>query len=353
MRFLLILVLLLVGRASFAQAPLVTDENMTRARQGAGYTFPLAFELLPHTEVIPLGLSPDGAWVNIQHENQTAWIPLNALASPPKDLPPLPTEDAPELPTENCLSLVGDSVAYGTVVYVIPAQGFGVLRTQPLSHVLSETLAKRGLEHLEIRDHSASAAFLSAEGKFPYQDMPQYQDLLRDRCRFTLIMPWVNDMSIERANNAARHIEELGDFIQLLESVNPDGKILVLGVYYGKPSDFAAQHAAGFTNDNITQRNQILFEACTQNRQFERVICLPTDDLFPDSSHVVQGAKRDELETILYEPIPQAVQPLFEVFWRDNPNGEVFGDGVHLNEQGKMILSQALIYYLLALDPNL
>jgi hypothetical protein len=75
---------------------------------------------------------------------------------------------------------------------------------------------------------------------------------------------------------------------------------------------------------------------------------MPTAPLFEglDNAHVVLGASREDVLNFIYEPIPPDVLPLFEVYWRDNPQGLVYGDGVHLNAFGKALLSEAILVFL-------
>ena len=346
---------------TYAQQPVTrTGDTMTRARTGAGFGFSLAFELLPHTEVIPEGISPDGEWVKIIHEDTPAWVqhsvltPLDVSLLPVlNDLPP-----APELSAENCISLIGDSVAYGSVVYIIPGQGFAILRTTPVSIVLQDALQKRGLGYLEVRDRSAEAAFLSEAGKNPYYEMASYQALLEDRCRLTVIMPWVNDLSVVRDNPAQAHIDDLVNLVQRLNTVNPAAQNFILGFYYGEPSEFAREHAPGYYDENITAFNEVFRTACESDGElavFENVICMETASWFidPENNHVALAASRSELMNLLYEAIPADFQPLFDAYWSNNPDAAVLGDGVHLSAQGKNILVQSLIGEFLGIFPDL
>jgi hypothetical protein len=268
----------------------------------------------------------------------------------------IPLAQAAQLP-ENCVSLVGDSVSHGEVVYMVPGHGFGILRTTPLSIILQETLDERDIE-LEVRDRSAPAAFLSSEGKNPYFETEAYEALLEDRCRFTVVMPWINDLSIERLEPLEAHVADLAEFAETLHKGNPEGQVLILGFYYGEPSEFAAEHAPGYTDGNLLVMNLLLKQACLADEvlgSIPNVVCLSTEDLFtdPENSHVALGITQADLETLLYEPIPEDVRPFFEVYWRDNPTGEVYGDGVHLSESGKLILTNALVDEFLRLEPDL
>lgn len=355
-----ILLFIIISAGNAQQPTATTADTMTRARQGPGFGFPLAYELLPRTEVMPLAVTPDGQWVQIEYSHMLAWVPSNTLRIPRgvtlRAVTNVPHE--PPLSGENCISLIGDSVPHGEVVYIIPGHGFAILRMPPLSLILQEALNKRGLGYLEVRDRSSSAAFLSELGKNPYSETPECAALLEDRCRLTVIMPWVNDMSIPREDAAAAHIEDLAAFVERLGRHNNGNHVLVLGFYYGQPSDFAKEHAPGYFDENITAFNDALFAACEPEGalgDFSNVTCMETAPLFtdPDNTHVALGIGREALLAALYEPIPADVQPFFETYWRTHPNAEVYGDGVHLSETGKAILAQALVDEFLRLEPNL
>jgi hypothetical protein len=265
------------------------------------------------------------------------------------------SEPAPPLPAENCISVVGDSVAYGTTVYEVPGQGFAILRLAPLSEVLQPALIKRGLGHVQVRDRSASAAFLSDRGKNPYREMPEFAALLADECRFTLLMPWINDLSVEGPAPAADHMRDLIRLVGELDSPH----LLLLGFYDGQPSEFARQHAPGYNTPNLALFEAAWQASCADTQaglgQFPQVTCQPIADIFAeaDQAHVALGINQEDLLGLLYEPIPADVAPFFEVYWRDNPGGLVFGDGVHLSQAGKNTLVQVIIEALLALEPDL
>lgn len=257
-------------------------------------------------------------------------------------------------PIDDCISLVGDSVPHGEVVYSVPGHGFGILRAAPLSIPLQAALDEAQIP-LTVRDRSAPAAFLSDLGKNPYTQTEAYTALLQDLCRFTVVTPWINDLSIQREDNLPAHITDLVAFAEQLKTANPNGKVILLGFYDGQPSDFARQHAAGYQTENLAIINELLAEACRPRQALGRlgVLCLPTAELFtlPDNAHVALAANRAEVEALLYEPIPADVLPFFEAYWRDNPDGLVYGDGVHLSEAGKAILVEMLVEALARLMP--
>lgn len=356
---IVLLLLFLLPGVSAQTSSQLTGENYLRLRLGPGYGFPGLYSIPPASEVTLVAASPDERWIEISYANLTGWVEKDALpelniALPTEtDLPPEPAQT-----TENCVSLVGDSVPYGDVVYMVPGHGFGVLRYTPLSVRLQEQLEKNGLGYLEVRDRTASAAFLSEDGKFPYFAMDEYQSLLQDRCRFIVLMPWINDLSVERENGAEAHIAEMQGFLETLHDNSPDSEILALGFYYGVRADFVEAFAPGYTDENITAFNAAFFAACDRDGAWgaiDQVSCLAIDPLFADLEyeHVVQNGTQAMVEANLYEPIPDDVAPFFEVYWRDNPAGEVVGDGVHLSELGKELLTQAIVVQMLWIEPKL
>jgi hypothetical protein len=148
--------------------------------------------------------------------------------------------------------------------------------------------------------------------------------------------------------------------VNLVDELNEfsEGEILLLGFYHGQPSDFAREHAPGCLPENIDAVNEALFAACEPDGAFtdyENVTCLESDPLVAemDNPHVLIEATQQEVDELLNEPIPSDVAPIFEVFWRDNPDGEVIGDGVHLSDMGKNILAQSLVDLFLSIDPDL
>ncbi|MFP4321375.1 MAG: hypothetical protein ACLFTK_02880 [Anaerolineales bacterium] len=359
---LLILVVLLGLAWPVAAQQYITSQAETplRGREAPSFAAPVMFEIPAGDQFTLLGLAPDAAWIQVRYQDELGWLPRAQTPLPrgwqARFIADVPSSPPPQ--TNMCISLVGDSVAHGTVVYVVPGHGFGVLRTTPLGDYLTQALNQRGLGYLAVHDRTSSAAFLSPEGRNPYRQMEAYALLLEDNCAFTIIMPWINDMSLERADNAARHLADLALFVAELRAAHPAGRVLVLGHYYGAPSDFAAQHAPGYQAANIARFNDALQAACNAEGalgQQAGVFCLPIADLFADmdNAHVVQGIDRAGLLAELVEPIPADVAPLFEAYWGDNPAGLVYGDGVHLNELGKQQLADMLVETLLNIAPHL
>lgn len=275
---------------------------------------------------------------------------------PPKSYAFAPQQS--EIP-QPCISIVGDSIPYGTVVFLVPGHGFPALRTEPLAVTLQRQLSEHSLGHIDVRDRSVAAANLSTEGKSPYQHFPQFSALLHDNCRFIVMSGWNNDLNVIREEGAAAYITDLYHFARLVALVNPQTKILMLSHYWGEPQEFVEGYGVGVTIANY-QAHLIAFEAaCHQQSQLgalPNVHCLmipPIFDGLNPNDFVVLQRTQPHLETMLYEPIPQDLQGLFEVFWRENPGSSVTGDGVHLSALGKLLYAEAILDELLRIEPDL
>lgn len=365
--FVAILILLTIPAASTLHSqenplPTATTHNtIIRTRQGPGLAYSFAHQIAPDTTVTLLALSGDRQWVLSIEDNRYGWLPLNKLVAPSIDtLPILNTPPAPERPPEDrCISIVGDSVPAGEVVFLVPGHGFPVVKTRPISNVLQAVLNAHGLEHIEVRDRSVGASYLSEEGEIWYRETEAYAQLLNDRCRHIVIMPWVNDLIIVRDNRAEAHIEVLIRFVEDLIATSPDSHILVMGYYYGQPESFVPGYDTGsVSEENIESFNQALAAACASDGplgSLPSVNCMPTRNLFDEmeTNHVVKEHTQIEFYAVVDGELSPDVASFFEVYWRENPEGLVYGDGMHLSEPGKVVLVDALLDKILEVDPDL
>lgn len=258
-----------------------------------------------------------------------------------------------------CISVVGDSIPYGTVVFLVPGHGFPALRTEPLAITLERQLAQHGHGDIEVVDRSVPAANLSHEGKSPYQQFPQFTSLLRDNCRYIVMSGWNNDLNVIRQEGVGAYISDLYHFARLIGLVNPDTEILMLSHYWGEPQEFVEGYGVGVTLANY-EAHLVGFEnACEPDGRLGRlgnVHCLMIPPIFAGLSpteFVILQRSQATLETMLYEPIPEDLQGLFEVFWRENPESPIMGDGVHLSAFGKRLYAEAIIGALLQIAPDL
>src|SRR5262249_1032341 len=148
------------------------------------------------------------------------------------DLNSVPVTSADEIaqiPTTNpCVDVVGDSIAHGGAIFEIPNVGYARAPMIPLATVIQQEFTKRGVTDIQVIDRSVSATGISTANHPSYFDSDEYGRLLRDRCKFVIIFPWVNDLSLDNGPNtdAAGHFAALGKMARRLTDANPFGRII-------------------------------------------------------------------------------------------------------------------------------
>lgn len=263
------------------------------------------------------------------------------------------------LETQPCVALVGDSVTHGGVTYEVPRHGYIVALTDPLNVYLNQRLAAVGRADLTALDRGASHTGISTANHPSYFRTAQYRQLLTDNCRYTLIMPWLNDISpeIPIGQAAKRHVQALGRLIADLQLANPFGYIVVLDYYQGATSPFAARTwAYGFTAQNVQIFNAAIAEACENGDLSDSplVSCAPISPAFANMGmeHVIGLTTRDAFERSIISPLRSEAREWLNSFYAQEPNGLLLGDGVHLSVAGKDALARYLAQLILDLpDP--
>lgn len=256
------------------------------------------------------------------------------------------SQDVEESP--DCISVVGDSVAYGTLVAMFEGQGFATIRTESISVALQTYLDEQQID-LEVRDRSVPASSISYADT-PYQDTQAYQDLLEDRCAYVWILPWVNDLTHGRTSvRAYEYIDALTHLSRKLSFLRPDVQIVVTGYYPMRAAAFTqSYYGNGASLQTVELFNTVLTEACADEGSLAvigTVHCLSIFDLFSETeySHVYDYLGQIDFTAILYEPIPNEAVSVVQTFWQVNPNGTARLDGVHLSAIGKITLIEAFV----------
>ncbi len=320
--------------------------------------------LLPELESLTLrGRTPDEIWYNVfTTEGREGWVmaefvTVNRSLETVPIVEFIPTATSPAVVSvaasgSACIAVVGDSMPYGDIVYKIPELGFMTVQMKPFSLILAEQVQSSGRNYSVI-DRTVPAAMLSASSPKPYMQTESYRQLLQDRCAFTVITPWLNDLNLSRSDNATVHVAELVSFLQILRQANPEGQILLLGFYFGQPASFTPVYAGGYTADNVNGFNQRIFEACATGGAIAalgNITCLPVQDsLWAGGAGVFAGSMgRDTFYAGLHGAVPPESQPLLDDFWNKQPEGVIIGDGIHLSEQGKTLLAQLILAQFIA-----
>lgn len=257
-----------------------------------------------------------------------------------------------------CVAVVGESVAYGSLVFEVPRFGFFVARTRPLSVVLQTELDAAGYD-LEVHDYSVRASYLSPDGPLVYTTTPEYQALLEDRCAYVVIGVWMNDLTMrEPGEGADEQVDLLADLIGALAFVRPDVQIGLVAYYHGQPAAFVPEYGGDIININVPLFNEAIFAACENGERGEQgrfqkladVTCIDIDPVFAEmnNTHVVTDVGKDLFYSLLYEPVPAPASDSFRIYWEEEPAAVVHGDGMHLSEAGKVALVDTIIERFLA-----
>ncbi len=357
-------VLLLFNQLRALDLPLPTVAILALLPTQTPTPTPTATATLTHTPTQTPSLTPTRTATATPSATPTATSTPTAThtpsATPTATRTPTPTPTATPSPTptaiprilletQPCVALVGDSVTHGGVTYEVPRHGYIVALTDPLNVYLNQRLAAIGRGDLTALDRGASHTGISTANHPSYFRTEQYKQLLADNCRYTLIMPWLNDISpeIPVRQAARRHVQALARLIAELRDANPFGYIVVLDYYQGATSPFAARTwAYGFTPPNVEIFNAALRAAC-QDRTLNDsplVSCAPISPAFEGMGiqHVIGLTTRNAFERSLISPLRSEAREWLDAFYAEEPNGLLLGDGVHLSVAGKDALARYL-----------
>jgi hypothetical protein len=245
--------------------------------------------------------------------------------------------------------VVGDSVAHGDAVFEIPGVGYLQAQMTPVSSFIAFQYQQRGVANMDVRNRSSSAVGISS-GRHPsYFDTYEYAALLQDSCQYTVIIPWINDLSsgVDASAAAPAHVARLATLVQTVIGKNPNGKVLVVSYYQGAAASFALNSfASGFTAGNVAAFNGQISAACAGGPlALPQVRCIDSDPAFGGMglSYLVGPITKAEFDAaqITAANPDQANQVNF--YFGSNPGGSLVGDGVHLSNAGKARLAAYLV----------
>jgi hypothetical protein len=288
-------------------------------------------------------------------ENTEAAADATDQATPdqtPDETPGQSPEQSTATPTapQPCIALVGDSVTHGGVTYEIPATGYIVGLTQPLSVYVAQALREQGVTDIRVLDRGASNTGISSTNHPSYFNTTAYAKLLNDHCQTTMIMPWINDISPGIATSVAapRHVRALIRLAQQLAADNPEGRIVILNYFYGAVAPFARETwASGLTMDNVDAYNHEIGLSCNYGSlaAMPQVACVSTSEAFEsmNENYVIGMISRQDLYDTLIAPLSEIYTAWLEQYYAVHPDGKLQGDGVHLSVAGKKALAAFLV----------
>jgi hypothetical protein len=256
-----------------------------------------------------------------------------------------PIRAAPAAPNP-CVGIASDSNGYGHVTFQLGPDGdVGIVYIQPFWIILQDQLQAVGLGNLKVLDRSLSASGLTASEATNYLKGIPYGNLIRDRCRFDIVGPFLPDVAAGQARpeNYAYALQVL---INGLIDKNPGGTIFVLKFYQTNRAEFTAPNSGrGLTPERINAFNDKLTAICSPNGplgSLPQVICVDTQPVFDgmNTPYVLSLTTQDEYRALFHRPT--GFTPRIEAFFRDNPDGLLIGDGIHLNLAGRIRLMHYL-----------
>jgi hypothetical protein len=244
---------------------------------------------------------------------------------------------------------VGDSVAHGDGVFEVPATGFFTAQSVPVSRFIEAQYRQRGDSTIQVFNRSVSAVGISSANHPSYFNTVEYAELTQDACQYTVIIPWINDLSSGGDANAAAsaHIQALATLVSRTANSLPGTKVVIVNYYSGTPAPFALRtFAAGFTPPVVGLFNQKIAEACSSGPlTLKQVQCVDANAIFAGmgTGYVIGVMSQQDLNSFL------AVQPsgdasgMINGYFGGNPGGMITGDGVHLSNAGKARLAEYLV----------
>lgn len=260
-------------------------------------------------------------------------------------------EDAPVV-LPNCIAVVGDSLAAGTLVVQLPGINFVTIQTRPLAVVVDDELETTPYATVPVLDFGMPAGFLSPDGLRPYRDSPSYTALMAAACDVVVMTAWNNDLRVTRDDGPAAYVQDVADLIDELRAVNPTTRALIWTHFWGVPQSFVEGYGGGITYNNSQLHRIATLEACEVDGLFYemgRISCVDLDLVFEDEPifNVVIGTmSRSYFNSLLYGGLSEEERGYVDFFFNQNATNQAVGDGVHFTEYGKRVLARSVITFL-------
>lgn len=318
-------------------------------RAGPGGTFTTITFYARGTVLPVVAQTGDGAWLKVSYQGDQGWVAAGfvQLAG---DMARVPTESAGgDLEARPCISIVGDSVPYGEVLFELPQIGFIKVKMSAFTEYITRQLTLQSIFGLDVTDRSYPGVGISSPVHHSYYEAPVYHDLIADRCQFTVVLPWINDLSsgLDPVFSANQHAERMADLARRVLANNPRGRILLANYYPGNPAPFSANMAYGFTPVAIAAFNQALADSCRSGElsQMPQVVCMDVNIPFAamDNSYVVGPMSREQVAALQTRPLTVEEQDMLDYLARTNPTARLVGDGIHLSPIGKTVLASYIV----------
>ncbi len=242
-----------------------------------------------------------------------------------------------------CVNIASDSNGFGHVTMQRPdTEQIAITYITPLREPLRVHLDNNGLDYLDIRDHSVSAAGVTIASS-NYLESGALTDLMGDRCKFTIVTPFYPDVAVN-LSRPADYVENLEFLLNDIARSSPAGRILVLNFYDTDRAAFTADNnGRGLYQERLDAFNAALAEACADRyTAIEQVHCIDIRGFFDDmpSPYVLDTLTLEDFQAAQYQSTQ--FTPILEDYFEQNPDGTLIGDGIHLSLAGRDRLSERL-----------
>jgi len=254
------------------------------------------------------------------------------------------------LPLPNCIAVVGDSLAAGTLVVQLPGVNFVTIQTRPLAKVIEDELAGTRYADVPVKNFAVPATYLAADGLRPYRTYDAYLELMRAACDVVVMTPWDNDLRLLR--DTELYVKDVALLVTQLRLMNPDTRVLLWSHFWGAPQSFVEGYGNGITYNNTQAHREALMAACQPDGRIGKlggVMCVDLEALFANESVynvVIGNMSRSYFYGVLYGGLSDEERGAVEYFFNQSPNAQAVGDGVHFTEFAKRQLARTVIEFL-------
>lgn len=254
---------------------------------------------------------------------------------------------------QNCIAIMGDSLPAGTFVAQVPGTGVTVLQSRRIAQILDDALQARDLIHYGIYDLSLAASAITDPNAEPYLTSREYFLGRSLNCRYVVIFPFLNDLyTTDDGGDSGRAIYNAGlnNLVTGIRNTSPDSNIVLMGFY--RPILLGAgpdTYGGDVTVAHVIALNNIHQDICADDF---KVYCLSLTDLLnPVSDYVVGNISQNDYEIFRFSLVNPADQWMLDSYWQNQPTSVIYGDGVHLNPTGQVLVVGTLMSAFATIDP--
>lgn len=352
---LMLAALIVVFTALIIARPVLWQAMQQQANLPTLFPTPIPRTIIPTVTLKPPTLTPSATQFPTLTPNYTATYTPSATQFPtltpnytatftPSPLPPT----AVPVLAPTCVSVAGDSAAYGDVVYELAGVGYVNAHLTPVSTFIAAQFQQRGLQ-VPVYNRSVPAVGISSANHPSYFGTLEYAMLLQDHCPYVVVMPWVNDLTSwhSPAESAPQHAAALSRLVQEILAQNPTTKILVLNFYQGAPQPYAARSfASGFTPEAVGAFNAQIAAACSGGGlAHPNVVCIDTSAAVAGVSYLAGNVTWQDLTAALASPLSAEEENFMHAFF-NNGGALATGDGVHLSGAGKTAIAAYVVQFM-------